>query len=369
MNDSPGSPRVARRAGFTLIELLVVIAIIAVLIALLLPAVQAAREAARRMQCTNNLKQVGLGSHNYESTNATFQPANIMQQNGASTGPPIWTNNWSALAKLLPYAEGGAAYNAMNFAVKDSQPQNTTVCGLMVSMFVCPSDPNTQSYNDGGTVFGAPNSGFNAGDWYVFSWPGSSNPVSGSGAPSRGAFSVNQAKSLSQFTDGTSNSILFSEIRSFQPSMKCPTVIGTIPNTSPSSFPGPADPLPAAYTSGCAKVDDVKHSRWSNGGVYHSGFTTAWPPNKATTTTVPAGTAFTFPGPPTSGQLVIDVWSANENDGGPTFAAFTSRSYHPGGVNTLFADGSVRYVKNSVNPFTWRALGTIGGGEVVSSDY
>lgn len=149
--------------------------------------------------------------------------------------------------------------------------------------------------------------------------------------------------------------------------MKCASLFPSVASPSSTSFPGPGDPLPAAY-GGCAKVDDVKHSRWSNGGVYHSGFTTAWTPNKLTFTTLPAGTVFTFPGHPTTGQVVIDVWSVNENDGGPTFAAFTSRSYHPGGVNTLFADGSVHYIKDSINGLTWRALGTIAGGEIISAD-
>ncbi len=358
--------REIRRSGFTLIELLVVIAIIAVLIALLLPAVQAAREAARRAQCTNNLKQIGLADHNYESTNSTFPPSNIQQE---GTYPTVaWTNNWSALAKILPFAEGGSQYNAMNFTVKDSQPQNTTVCGLLIAMFVCPSDPNTQTFNDGGTVFGATNYGPNDGDWYVFSWPDtpSSKIGTGAGAPTRAPFSVNRTRGIAQFLDGTSNTILYSEIKSFQPRIKCASLFSSVPDTTPTSFPGPADPIPASYMS-CGVPDNKFHSRWSNGGVYHAGFTTAWPPNKFTPTNVPAGTVFTFPGP-RAGLLDTDIISANENDGGPTYAAFTSRSYHSGGVNSLFADGSVRYIKTSVNPVTWRALGTIAGNEVVSSD-
>ena len=284
------------RPGFTLIELLVVIAIIAVLIALLLPTVQAAREAARRAQCTNNLKQIGLACHNYESTNSAFPPSNILQEGAYPT--VAWTNNWSALAKILPFAEGGATYNAMNFAVKDSQPVNTTICGLLINMFVCPSDGKAATFSDGGTVFGSTNYGPNDGDWYIFSWPDtpSSKIASGGGTPSRGAFAVNQARSLAQFTDGTSNSVLFSEIKTFQPRIKCASLFGGIPNTGPSSFPGPTDPLPAAYTS-CGVPDNKFHSRWSNGGVYHAGFSTAWPPNKITPTIVPAGPSSPTPAP------------------------------------------------------------------------
>jgi prepilin-type processing-associated H-X9-DG protein len=108
------------------------------------------------------------------------------------------------------------------------------------------------------------------------------------------------------------------------------------------------------------------HTRWTNGGVYHSGFTTSWPPNKVTTynNTTPLATGISS----SLGAVDTDIISVNENDGGPTFGAFTSRSYHPGGVNTLFGDGSVKFVKSSVDGMTWRALGTLAGGEVISSD-
>jgi prepilin-type N-terminal cleavage/methylation domain-containing protein/prepilin-type processing-associated H-X9-DG protein len=354
------------RGGFTLIELLVVIAIIAILIALLLPAVQAAREAARRSQCINNMKQIGLASHNYESANGTFQPSNIMQEGSYPT--VAWTNNWSALAKALPYSEGGSAYNAMNFTVKDSQPQNTTICALQISLFTCPTDPNARAFNDGGTVFGSTNYGPNDGDWYIFSWSDtpSSQIKSGAGMASRGAFAVNRARTLAEFIDGTSNTILFGEVKSFQPRIKCGSLFSSVASPDASNFPGPTAALPSQYAS-CGVPDDKFHSRWSNGGVYHDGFSTAWPPNKVTSTNVPAGTVFTFRGT-VSGPVDTDMISANENDGGPTYAAFTSRSYHAGGVNTLFADGSVKFVKSGVAGTVWRGLGTVGGGEVVSSD-
>src|SRR5262245_50328186 len=129
------------RRGFTLIELLVVIAIIGVLIALLLPAVQAAREAARRMQCTNNLKQIGLGLHNYESITGALPPPLVQTGSGSTI---TWTNGWSVHGRLLPFLEQAAAFNAINFTFRYSVPENTTVSGLSVSMFLCPSEINPQ---------------------------------------------------------------------------------------------------------------------------------------------------------------------------------------------------------------------------------
>src|SRR5438067_7704658 len=127
--------RERRTRGFTLIELLVVIAIMAVLIALLLPAVQAAREAARRIQCTNNLKQLGLALHNYESIAGALPPSVVV----AKSGSTFWSNGWSIHGRVLPFMEQGTAFNSINFSFSYSIPDNTTVSRLSLSSFLCPS--------------------------------------------------------------------------------------------------------------------------------------------------------------------------------------------------------------------------------------
>jgi prepilin-type N-terminal cleavage/methylation domain-containing protein/prepilin-type processing-associated H-X9-DG protein len=345
--------------GFTLIELLTVIAIIGVLVALLLPAVQSAREAGRRSQCSNNLRQIGLAAFNYESTNGTYPASTVVGGYGTTV---VWKNNWSSLARILPWLEQTPAYNAINFTWKDSSAVNTTVCAVLVQTFVCPSDPQSSApaFNDRGTVFGRTNYGSCDGDWYVFSFPGAG--PSWAGMPSRCAFSVNIARRIADFSDGTSNTLLYAEVKTFQPRLKCPG----LSVKSPFAEPAPYAPVPADYGgSGCSFATKM-HTHWSNGGVYHAGFTTSWPPNKATFYYY-SGSPPVIP-PRGSGNIDTDIISVNENDGGPTFAAFTARSYHPGGVNVLLGDGSARSVKSTVDGMVWRALGTIGGGELVSAD-
>ncbi|MHC5543130.1 DUF1559 family PulG-like putative transporter, partial [Singulisphaera rosea] len=181
-----------RRVGFTLIELLVVIAIIAVLIALLLPAVQSAREAARRMQCTNNLKQVGLALHNYEGIHQRFP--------SARTNSPHY---WSALAQLLPQVEGAPLYNAINFdhsTAPNSRNKfdmaNTTAISYIIATFLCPSDPRT---NRVAAAMGPTN-------YFAISGSGTMAKGSGNGV----MFDGSQVR-FAEVTDGLSNTVAFGE--------------------------------------------------------------------------------------------------------------------------------------------------------------
>ena len=340
--------RVGRRAGFTLIELLVVIAIIAVLIGLLLPAVQAAREAARRMQCTSNLKQMGLAIHQYEGTNGGFPPSSIVV--ATATGV-LWTSNFGPHARLLPFLEQSSSYAAINFNSGYGDPANLTATAQVIATYTCPSEVRLDPINDPSFgVTGRTNYGFCLGDWFVWAGPGGS-------AVTRSAFGPNLSRRWANLVDGTSQTIFLSEVKNYQP---CVWDCGSLAKVNtPDGIPGPdADPLAVApeYAAGGCKFFLNGHTQWPEMAVHHVGMTTAWPPNRRT------------PGGPSPGYPDVDLNSMRERFGGPTYAAITSRSYHPGGVNTLFGDGSVRFTKSTINGLVWRALGTVAGGEVVGGD-
>ncbi len=336
-----------------------VIAIIAVLIALLLPAVQAAREAARRIQCINNLKQLGLAMHNYESSNGVLPPQMVLTFN--TSGAVAWKSTWGASSRITPYLELGTVYNALNFTNKTSDPSNSTAVSTQIKTFLCPGEPNQQAFTStnaaGATsTFGVSNYGWCEGTWYTFGGFASAGPTPA-------AIGSNLRRTFASFADGLSNTLLGSEVKTYTPAYHdcgaVPPPGPTGPNACPD-VPTVLASVAAAPTSGCrvatapSGMPGGGHSHWCNGNSFYDGFTTALPPN----TKSPAGPM----------GLDSDMSSEDEDDGGPTYASVTSRSYHPGIVNAVFGDGSARSIKSSINYQTWRALGTVGGGEVVSSD-
>ncbi len=305
------------RSAFTLIELLVVIAIISVLIALLLPAVQAAREAARRIQCTNNLKQIGLAMHNYEEANRVL-PAAEMQFLGLANG-----SNFSAISQALPYMEQSTLFNAINFSLFDVDPSNSTVMVTSIKGLICPSD----TYNPTPTTGAQTNYMADMGSGIV--WQSSLfAPNTGLPMPN-GAFYGNSATTFAAITDGLSNTGFY-----------CERVVGdgTTGVITPLTdvFFDPGAPLtPADAIAQCQALN-----------IYN-----------------PANQIPMIMGVPwIDGQhIFLHVTTPNTRSCGffiVNRAVMPPSSNHPGGVNTLFGDGSVKFIKNSINPQTWSALGT-----------
>ena len=358
-----------RRSGFTLIELLVVIAIIAVLIALLLPAVQSAREAARRAQCTNNLKQIALAAHNYLSQQGvlpmqTTYPAGAIQSWGWSYGWPL---------AIAPQLEQNNVFNAFNFSAgmfgnatgETMQHGNDTIMFIQLATLICPSDGNRQRP-------AAPNGATN----YVgnFGGPGQLAGFTGtivSGSLGWGPDQNNAGPiGIENIRDGTSNTALFSErlvglnnvnpATFYRSSIDFKRVVFTAPSVGGGQDAGPAAAL--QFIQACQNLPGttVARATWGSGAYWAAGYPLHVVINDYLHAGTPNGPACNNP----QGSFASLSWIYFVNPSGSA----PPTSNHPGGVNLALADGSVKFVKDSIGLQPWWALGTRASGEVLSAD-
>jgi prepilin-type N-terminal cleavage/methylation domain-containing protein/prepilin-type processing-associated H-X9-DG protein len=316
----------SRRRGFTLIELLVVIAIIAVLISLLLPAVQSAREAARRAQCTNNLKQMALAASNYESASGCYPGGSY---SGISpNNPPHWgtyPENFSCFVGMLPFFEQSAMYNSTNFNLCSSDIANLTICGVQVNSLICPSDPK----NDSVVIPESRTSGNVLPGW---SWnlipqgqldspyplpPGTWLQAFTSYAGNAGTFTFGYTNLMPTVILSQFNGVIYNDSR---------VKIAAITDGTSNTF------MFAEHSKGLLyKLDPayaVSDNSWNSGRWYDSLFSTLYPLNQGNG----------------NSQGI-----ANDSYYFPTVAG----SFHPSGANFAFCDGSVRFIKNSINSWTF----------------
>jgi prepilin-type N-terminal cleavage/methylation domain-containing protein/prepilin-type processing-associated H-X9-DG protein len=334
------SQRLDRRSGFTLIELLVVIAIIAVLIALLLPAVQSAREAARRAQCTNNLKQLALAAANYESANGCYPGGSYSNYNGSPTpgdnncagaiAPCDFPENFSVFVRMLAYTEQAPMFNSVNFNLTSGNFENLTICGVRLSILTCPSDtandpvplnpqtPNA-SFNSIATNPGVP---LPPGNWIqtYSSYAGNAGTWDFGYATWKGGliFSMyngtiynDSTVKIAMVTDGTSNTFVFGE-----------------------------------HSHAKAVLNDpyyyVSDNSWESGRWYDTLFSTMYP-------------------------MTINLQGNAVQANGPYgyYAITVANSLHPGGANFAFCDGSVKFIKNTISSWTFNTNNTDSYGDAI----
>lgn len=320
------------RTAFTLVELLVSVAIIGILAALLLPAMQASREAARRLTCANHLKQIGLAVHCFHEVHRGLPPQAVYVIGSTFSG-------YSVHARILPYVEQMNLYTGVNFTLGyAAQPE---ICKTRIPLYRCPSDPKDGTRIDGGVEFYPTNYGFNIGTWLGLD---QQTALGGDGV-----FGYNMRHSFAAITDGLSNSLAAAEVKTFTPAL--------LDGGRPAAAFTPPPSTPAEVVAFGGTFDrDYGHTQWVTGRNLQSGMTTTFPPN----TVVPY---------PDSGTTYdVDFTSARVSPTAPRhgYRVVTARSYHVGGVNALILDSSVRFVSSNISQATWRALGTRDGGEVVA---
>lgn len=326
------------RRGFTLVELLVVIAIIGILVALLLPAIQAARAAAHRSACLNNLRQIALGALNFESTYKTL-PKGTDSKVGHGRGGFAWYDDYTWATHILPYLEEGYAYNGFDFSLPFIGTHHEQARAFYVSIYACPSDPPGQVLNQPGDGALNNNDPFNR---YYYNYVANYGNTGTGQSPVRvvpvkervlfgGApFTYGRAIRLAEVTDGTSNTLFFSE---------------TIKSKGP---PG------GQSHDWFGSIGDIMIGRGA-----HS-FSALWPPN----TGVPDVIEWLCP---TDDGIVCDNNLYPNHDAIavtiPTDINRSARSFHVGGVLAAKADGSADFYSDDIDRFVWRALGTSAGGE------